>query len=181
MPAFYCKRVVYDNFESAVGPAAGRSSSTSHGAISTAICAFAIAAAIALYGVRCFAALESKWPLAVQYAQSEPYLMDSTNYLRVHGLVQFFYTVPLYFGALYAVLAGSKAMPVALYHASVINFGHMCQSEFAWVKGALHKKNPHHAQEGGHQFWVLHLGSVLVAWMVMRLLRGANSSEKKSD
>jgi len=173
LPIFYSKRVLYDDFKGNKANPARRSSASSHGKFEILFLpavAF-ITVAIGLYGVRFFAALESKWPLAVQYAQSEPYLMDPTNYLRVHCLVQFFYTVPLYFVAIYALLGGSRALPVSLYHASVVNFGHMCQSEFAWVKGAFHEKNPSSALAGGHQFWISHVGSVLVAWMVMELLR----------
>ena len=181
LPVFYCKRVLDEDFKENKANPARRSLANSHGKIGIIFLPAAafIAAAIGLYGVRFFAALESKWPLAVQYAQSEPYLMDPTNYLRVHSLVQFFYTVPLYVVAIYALLGGSSSLPVSLYHASVINFGHMCQSEFAWVKGAFHEKNPSNALAGGHQFWISHVGSVLVAWIVMQLLRGSGGDGDK--
>ena len=169
IPVFYCKRVVDGNF--GAGPT--EPSRNPQSGISRAIYAAMVGAALVLYGVRCFAALGSKWAPALHYLEVEPYFLDSTNYLRVHGLVQFFYTVPLYFVAIYMLLAGTTSIPLALYHLSVINFGHMSQSEFAWVKGAFHEKNPNYLQEGGQLFWAMHLGSVIVAWMVMNLLEGS--------
>ena len=124
--------------------------------------------AVGIYMLRFFAVFHSKWSIVKTVIEQVDtlYLYDPSNYLLMHGVVQFFYVVPLYLMFVEKILSGKGYVSGFILNMAIINFGHVCQSEFSFIKGAFHPMNKYGNLIQHDRFLATHIGSIVIAGLI---------------
>ena len=130
--------------------------------------ACAILGMISIYMLRFFAVFKSKWSIVEPIINEVDtlYLYDPSNYLLVHGVVQFFYVVPLYFLFLEKIILGKGYVSGTILNVAIVNFGHVCQAEFSFMKGAFHPMNKYGNLIKHDRFLTAHVGAIVISGLV---------------
>lgn len=164
LPVYYCRLIVGQE----TGKHTKKKLKSSNNYARDLPVACLVLSIICIYTLRFFAVFNSKWAV-VRYIIERVdtlYLWDPSNYLLMHGVVQFFYVVPLYLIFVEAILIGNGAVSSFILNASIISFGHICQSEFAFMKGAYHPMNKYGNLIQKEPFLATHVGAIIVSGIV---------------
>ena len=164
LPVYYCRLIVAQE----TGKYTKKISKTSKNYSRDLPVACLVLCITCIYTLRFFAVFNSKWPVVKAVIESVDtlYLWDPSNYLLIHGVVQFFYVVPLYLVFLDTILIGKGTVSSFIAKASIVSFGHICQSEFAFMKGAYHPMNKYGNLIQNEQFLATHVGAIIVSGIV---------------